>query len=80
MSRYHSVPVKLLGLEAEIGRPVDHEAIELHEAAFVEQELQPLTGGELALLVLCLEPRFAATQLGLAAPPLQEVELLSHCH
>ena len=33
-----------------------HEAIELDEAAFVEQEVEPFPGGELSLLVLLRDP------------------------
>ena len=51
-----AVAGKLLLLQTEIGRAVGDEAVELDEAAFVEQEVQPLAGGELALLVLLGDP------------------------
>ena len=52
----HAVAGKHLLLQSEIGGPVGDEAVELHEAAFVEQEVEPLAGGELALLVLLGDP------------------------
>ena len=42
------------------------ELVELLERALVEQELDPLAGGELALAVLALAPILAAP--GLCAP------------
>ena len=40
------------------------EPVELDEAAFVEQQVEPLARGELALLVLLGDPRGAPALLG----------------
>jgi hypothetical protein len=40
------------------------EPVQLDEAAFVEQQVEPLAGRELALLVLLGDPRGAPTLLG----------------
>ena len=39
-------------LEAEVGGAVGDEPVELDEAALVEEEIEPLARGQLALLVL----------------------------
>ena len=39
-------------VQPEVGGAMGDEAIELDEAARIEQQVQPLAGGELALLVL----------------------------
>src|SRR5205823_14246508 len=55
----------LLLLHPEIVAAVHLELVELDEAAGVEEELDPLAGGELAFLVLLLDPLLAAAQLRL---------------
>ena len=47
---------------------------------FVQKKIESLPGRQLSLLVLRLETRLTTTQLGLGAPALQEVELLTHRH
>ena len=59
---------------------MDDEAVELDEGAFVEQKVEPLARGELALGVLRLEPRFAAALLRFGQAALEQLELLSHGH
>ena len=44
--------------------PQGDEPVELHEAAFVEQQIQPLARGELPLLVLLGDPRRPPALLG----------------
>ena len=51
-------------LEPEVGGAVGDEAVELDEAAFVEQQVEPLARGELALLVLLGDARRAPALLG----------------
>ena len=75
-----AVAVELLRLEPEVGGAVHDEAVELDERAFVEQQVEPLARGELALFVLRLEARLAAALLRLGAPPLEQLELFSHGH
>jgi hypothetical protein len=48
----HAISRKHLLLQAEIGGTVGDEAVELHEAPFVEKQIEPLPGCELPFLVL----------------------------
>ena len=50
----HTVGVGLLGLQAEAGRPVPAQLLDLVERARVQQQLDPLACGQLALGVLRL--------------------------
>ena len=61
-------------IESEIGGAVGDEAVELDEAALVEQQIEPLAGGELALLVLLRDARRSPALLreGLAVMELLE--------
>ena len=63
--------------EAEVGRAMGDEAVELDEAALVEQEVEPLAGGELPLLVLLGHPRGAPALLGEGLTVVELVEELS---
>src|SRR6185436_6515268 len=60
--------------EPEIGGPVGDEPVELHEAALIEQEIEPFAGGELSLLVLLRDALRATTLFGqgLAMPQVFE--------
>ena len=58
--------------QAEVGRPVLGEHAGLLERARVEQRVDPLTCGELALGALLVLPLGAATQLD-GGPPLLEL-------
>src|SRR5437763_2382685 len=78
--RHHAVAQVLLVGEPEVHRAVRHEAIELDEAARVEQRVQPLARRQLALLVLDLDALFTAAEQGLGALLLEQVELLTHSH
>jgi hypothetical protein len=53
-----------LAIEPEVAGPVGDEPVELDEAALVEQQVEPLARGELALLVLLGDPRGSPTLLG----------------
>ena len=44
-------------VEPEVGGAVGDEPVELDEAALVEQQVEPLARGELALLVLLRDAR-----------------------
>src|SRR3954462_8143817 len=57
-----------------------HEAIELDEAAFIEQDVQSFARGELPLIVLRLDARTPAALLGLGASLLEQGELVFHRH
>ncbi len=80
VSRDDAVAVVLLVLQPEIARPVHDEAIELHEAAFVEQQVEPLARRQLALRVLGLDATLAAPLLRLGRSALEKLELVSHGH
>ena len=63
-------------LEAEGGGAVSDEAVELDEAAGVEEQIQPLAGGELALLVLLGHSLGASSLLGEGLAVVELVEPL----
>jgi hypothetical protein len=52
------------------------EAVVLAERAGIEQQLDALARGQLALLVLLVDSRLAAAQLRAGDPLLQELDLL----
>ena len=62
-------------LHAEVAAAVHHQGVELDEGARVEQQLDALAGGELALPVLALDALRAAPHLGGAQPLQQLAEL-----
>ena len=72
-------PRNLLLVEPEVGAAVGDEAVELDEAARIEQQVEPLAGGELALLVLLGEALGAAALLGLGLLVVQLIEELARC-
>ena len=53
-------------VHAEVAAAVRDELVDLLERAGIEQQIDPLARGELAAVVLLLQPRFAAAQLGAA--------------
>jgi len=68
----------LLVLHAEVGAAVLDEHVELLERALVQQQVDPLAGGQLALGVLGGDPRLAAAGLGLIATTVEFVENVLH--
>ena len=74
----HAVAGEARRRHAEVGAAVGDEHVELLEAALVEQHLEPLARGELALGVLRGDPLLAAAQPGLGAPRLELVEDILH--
>ena len=71
----HAVAVRAVLLQAEVGRPVPGQLVQLDERARVEQHLDPLAGGLLAPGVLLLDrPRRAGVHR-LVDAPLQVGEL-----
>ncbi len=67
----HTVGVGLLGLQAEPGGPVPPQRLHLPEGTLVQQQLDPLTRGELALGVLRLGRPLAGAAPGLLADGVQ---------
>ena len=49
--------------ETEVGRSVGNEAVQLYEGPGVQEQIQPLPRGELALLVLLFDPLLASALL-----------------
>src|SRR5690606_18119628 len=78
--RHDAIAEVLLPVEAECGGAMGDEPVELDEAAFVQQQIQPLACGQLASLVLRLDPRFPTTQLRLSAQRLELLQPLAHRH
>ncbi|GAA3048096.1 hypothetical protein GCM10020000_30370 [Streptomyces olivoverticillatus] len=71
----HAVPVRAVGLDAEVRRAVPGELVEFDERALVQQQLDPLAGRQLALGVLLLHrPRRSGVRR-LLDPALQVREL-----
>ena len=68
--------ILLLG-QAKIGGPVRHEPVELDEAAIIEQQIEPLAGRELPLLVLLRHPRRAPALLGGSLTAVEFVQLFT---
>ena len=66
--------------EPEVAGPVRDEPIQLGEAALVQEHVETLARGQLALGVLRRETRGAAPLLRLRTPDLQKEELLPHGH
>jgi hypothetical protein len=56
----HTVPQELGLLQPEVGAPVIHELVYLNEAPGVQKTIDPLPGGQLALLVLLFNRLFTA--------------------
>src|SRR5204863_6562492 len=71
-----AVAVDLPLLHPEVGAAVDLEAVELDEAARVDELLDPLARGELAVRVLALDALLAAAEQRLAVPALELGEIL----
>ena len=80
VSRHDPVAEDLLLLQSELHGAVGHETVQLDEGALVQQELQPFPGRKLPLLVLGLQSRLAASELGLPLKLLQALQFLVHGH
>ena len=76
MTRYDSVAQHAFLGESEIGRTVGHEPVELHKGSGIHQEIDALPRGQLALVVLPLDPILTAAKLGLGSQAMQLIELL----
>ena len=71
---HHTVAGDALGLHAELGRAVLDEHVGLLEGALVQQDVDPLARGQLALGVLAGDAGFAATEAGTGAAGFELVE------
>ena len=71
----HAVAVRAVVLQAEVGRAVPGELVQLDERALVEQQFDPLTGRQLALGVLLLDGARGAGVRRLVDTALQVREL-----
>ncbi len=67
----HAVAVRAVPLDPEVVRAVPGQLVELGEGARVEQQVDPLAGGQLALGVLLLDRRERARVHGLVPSALQ---------
>lgn len=76
----HAVAVDPLVLETEVGGAVRDDTVVLDEGAFVEEQVEALVRGELALVVLGLDAGRSATLFGLRSPLFQELEFVAHGH
>ena len=73
-----AIPGDALFGHAEIRGAVLHEHVELFERVFVQQKVQTLPGGELALGVLAGDPLLAAAHPGLVPAPLKFLQDMLH--
>ena len=64
---HDAVAEEVLPVEAELGRPMGDERVELDERARVEQQVEPFAGRELAPGVLALDPDRSPAEEGLLA-------------
>ncbi len=71
----HAIAEVPLLLEAEVARAMGHEGVELHEAVGVQQQIEALSGGELALLVLLVDAGLAAAEARLGAQLVETLDL-----
>jgi hypothetical protein len=74
MAGDHAVTGILLVGQGEVGGAVRDEAIELDEAPLIQQEVEPLPRGKLALLVLLGDAGRAPALFGLGLAMMQIVE------
>jgi hypothetical protein len=65
-------------LKAEVVAAVGDEHPDFLEAALVNQQVQPLSGRQLALHVLLIDPSLAASKLGLFLESMELVYLVGH--
>lgn len=70
-----TVSVGAVLLDAEVGGAVPGELVELHEGTLVEQEIDPLAGGQLALGVLLFDCACGTGVRGLVDTALQVRDL-----
>jgi hypothetical protein len=75
---HHAVAGDLVVLHAEVGAAVLDEHVPLFEGAFVEQHLEALARGQLALGVLRVDALLAAAQAGRGALLLQLLQDVLH--
>ena len=75
-----AVAVDALLLEPEVVRAVHDEAVQLDEAALVEQQVEPLARRQLSLACCASSRSGAAAQLRLRRTALQERHPLTHRH
>ena len=64
VARNHAIARDLVVLHAEVDTAVFHKHVPLFKGAFIQQQFQPLTGGQLAFFVLGVDALLAAAQAG----------------
>jgi hypothetical protein len=77
---HDAVAIDPLCIEPEVGAAMRDESVELDEAPFVHQEVDPLARRELPLRVLRRGPLLTATPLGFRAAALEQFQLVAHGH
>ena len=66
MSGHDPVARNLLAVHPEVAATMRHQLVDLVKRAGIEEELDPLSGGQLPGIVLALAAGFASTELGAA--------------
>src|SRR5690606_19286003 len=77
---HYPVAQILLVLDAEIGGPVDDEAVQLDQRALVERHSEALAGSELAACVLLFDAVIPSALLCIPAKLLELLQSPSHRH
>ncbi len=77
-ARHHAVAGDVALVHAEVDAIMLDEHVELFERAFVEEDLQPLTGSQTPLGVLGVDALLSAAQAGLGASLVELLEGRGH--
>ena len=77
---HHAVREVMLLVHAEVGAAMGDEHVHLLKTALVQQCLNPLTGGHLALAVLFLNSFLTASEPCLGTQLKQFLNFILHCH
>ena len=72
--------MKALPIGAELGRAVDHQRFQLGKTALVEEDVQPLAGGQLAARVLRFDSPAAAAESPFLLELAQSLQPVSYRH
>ena len=75
VTSHYAVPQDLLFPHSKVRATVGHIPIEFHKRPLIHQEVDALTGGELAFLVLYIDAFLPATRLGFGSHPQEALGL-----
>src|SRR5690606_28182668 len=73
-------PIAVDGVRSVLHASCSDKPVDLNQASLVQQDLQPLPGGELPFRMLRLEPCLPSTEFRLGTAALQKREIIGHRH